>query len=877
MNFPVWELHWAGGGLLIAAMAVFHVYIAHFAVGGGLFLVLTERMGYRRNSPGILEYTRRHTKFFLLVTMVLGGITGVGIWFTISLLSPAATAQLIHTFVFAWAIEWVFFLGEIVALFVYFYTFGKIRPRTHMTAGWLYFFFGWMSLFMINGIIGFMLTPGDWLSTRDFWDGFFNPSFWPALAFRTCLAFMLAGLYGFVTAAWEKETALREAMVRHCALWLLAPFAILLLSGWWYVNALPEAQEAMVLGANPEIAPFLQGFVLISAALFAGGLIMAARMPALAKRSVAVTLLVIGLMYMGCFEWTREAGRRPYLIHSYMYSNGVLAGSEKAVSATGYLKTSGWNRHQTVTAENMVDAGREIFRGQCSSCHSIGGPMKDIRKYTAGIGVMGLEALISGMGKVYEYMPVFVGTRQERTALATYLAREINGQTETSGGKRPARPEIRPAVLAFDPEEDDYVLLAWSVPGQKTISDCDAQFSLLPPGSTLRAQLIRRDAQPVIVTEDVVLTFSAPAGFEHPSRQVEFWKHARSLTGKDLPPDTGLTGRGMSGTMTLDEEHRAFTAENIPVLPYGEGLPNPYPVFTIEARSQDGELLAVTQVAVPVSTELGCKNCHGGSWSRDGVMGVSARTASDVLRKHDRRHKTTLMAQAESGAPVSCQSCHADPLTDAPGKPELLSLSAAMHGFHANYLSGLSGAEACNACHATGPDSYTASFRGVHSRQSGESCARCHGTMEDHALSLLQAEKDKPKAGKLMRHLRPRLVSAVEDVNPRTPWNSLPDCLACHVEFERPESVKVTAFNQWAENDDLYQNRVDEAGLMCQACHGSAHAEHPAINPFNSGLDSLQPMRYQGNRRPIGAGGNCAVCHREEMDAELHHPNMLKN
>ena len=23
MNFPVWELHWAGGGLLIAAMAVY--------------------------------------------------------------------------------------------------------------------------------------------------------------------------------------------------------------------------------------------------------------------------------------------------------------------------------------------------------------------------------------------------------------------------------------------------------------------------------------------------------------------------------------------------------------------------------------------------------------------------------------------------------------------------------------------------------------------------------------------------------------------------------------------------------------------------------------------------------------------------------------
>ena len=138
MNFPIWELQWAGGGLLIALIAVFHVYIAHFAVGGGLFLVLTEHLGYRRNSPAILDYTKRHTKFFLLVTMVLGGITGVGIWFIISLVAPAATSQLIHIFVFAWAIEWVFFLGEIVALFIYFYTFGKMGARNHLTIGWIY-------------------------------------------------------------------------------------------------------------------------------------------------------------------------------------------------------------------------------------------------------------------------------------------------------------------------------------------------------------------------------------------------------------------------------------------------------------------------------------------------------------------------------------------------------------------------------------------------------------------------------------------------------------------------------------------------------------------------------------------------------------------
>ncbi|MCK7482119.1 MAG: hypothetical protein M0C28_36935 [Candidatus Moduliflexus flocculans] len=46
MNYPVWEL--PAPGLLIAAVAIVHVFISHFAVGGGLFLVLAEREGPAR-------------------------------------------------------------------------------------------------------------------------------------------------------------------------------------------------------------------------------------------------------------------------------------------------------------------------------------------------------------------------------------------------------------------------------------------------------------------------------------------------------------------------------------------------------------------------------------------------------------------------------------------------------------------------------------------------------------------------------------------------------------------------------------------------------------------------------------------------------------
>ena len=43
MHYPVWDLPFAHG-LLIAVVAVVHVFIAHIAVGGGLYLVLTETL-----------------------------------------------------------------------------------------------------------------------------------------------------------------------------------------------------------------------------------------------------------------------------------------------------------------------------------------------------------------------------------------------------------------------------------------------------------------------------------------------------------------------------------------------------------------------------------------------------------------------------------------------------------------------------------------------------------------------------------------------------------------------------------------------------------------------------------------------------------------
>ena len=153
-------------------------------------------------------------------------------------------------------------------------------------------------------------------------------------------------------------------------------------------------------------------------------------------------------------------------------------------------------------------------------------------------------------------------------------------------------------------------------------------------------------------------------------------------------------------------------------------------------RSSGSEtVLARTQVVAPVTTEWGCRNCHGGPWRVGGRAGISEITAEDVLSVHDKFNRTTLRAAARAGQPRACQDCHADPSRHAVGDPSVLSLSAAIHGFHANYLAGRD-AEACLACHPARPTGATRFFRGRHAESLD--CTHCHGAIEDHALSLLK-------------------------------------------------------------------------------------------------------------------------------------------
>ena len=64
MNYPFWDIPYLGSGWVIGIIAIFHVMISQFAVGGGLYLPLAERKALREARNDWLAELVGYSRFF---------------------------------------------------------------------------------------------------------------------------------------------------------------------------------------------------------------------------------------------------------------------------------------------------------------------------------------------------------------------------------------------------------------------------------------------------------------------------------------------------------------------------------------------------------------------------------------------------------------------------------------------------------------------------------------------------------------------------------------------------------------------------------------------------------------------------------------------
>jgi mono/diheme cytochrome c family protein len=371
MDYPIWNVA-MGGGVLMAWVAITHVIVSHFAIGGGLIIVITETLAVRRSDPELRELARRSSLVLILVSTVFGAISGVGIWVVAGLISPGAIAALIHSYVWGWAIEWVFFVLEIVAALVYYTTWDTISKSAHLMVGWLYFIGAYLSLVIINGIVTFMLTPGEWLETHAFWDGFFNPTYWPSLVLRTGICILMAVAF-LLWPAFKAGADRRPDVVRYLGWWFLAGVMVSYAGYRWWEAALPDTVTALFLGEAPTLAGLAatRSFTLWSLTVALAVSVLALLLaPKLARGLTAVVLMAAAFGFFGGYERLREGTRKPFLIHSHLFSNGLLVSQIDEINRTGIAPHSGWVAAGDPGLESL---GARIFAAQCSSCHTLDG------------------------------------------------------------------------------------------------------------------------------------------------------------------------------------------------------------------------------------------------------------------------------------------------------------------------------------------------------------------------------------------------------------------------------------------------------------------------------------------------------------------------
>jgi len=431
-----------GHRLLFAFDAILHVFISHgAAVGGSVILVLSQWLAIKNNDHKLDELSYKILFTFFILATAVGALTGIGIWIHINIINPAAIGALLRVFFWKWFVEWVVFNIEMIFLLWWFLTWkssplGTPAKKKNFKLGLTYAIASWLTMAIITAILGFMMTPGNWLKSYfpaepDYMAALFNPSWFPSLGFRTFWSIAWASAMAMLL-SWiftRNDLELRQKAMRLYGTVLLVCIPFFVVFGAWYYNQFPQAAKDLFwmgaitrrLAAHPEYATYLT--VALSGMVLFGALALYTK-PKRAPVFLAIMMLIGSMGLIAEFERVREFVRKPYIIYNYMYANGVRVADVPYLNKEGYLKHAAFvpPEFRQVTDENRLVAGKYLYQMQCRYCHTVNG-INSMKARTKGLSEEAIYIRIGSLNSVVTpFMPPFTGTDAERKALAAYLA-----------------------------------------------------------------------------------------------------------------------------------------------------------------------------------------------------------------------------------------------------------------------------------------------------------------------------------------------------------------------------------------------------------------------------------------------------------------------
>jgi hypothetical protein len=283
-----------------------------------------------------------------------------------------------------------------------------------------------MSLFWINGILSWQLTPGRWLDGGGVWAGFFNASFWPSLLFRTAVATTLAALAGcIVINTMDLPRDRKAALIRRVS-WFAAPIATMPLLALWFVAVLPADSRSWLLGGTMAMTMFVG--VAAGASLLVGGYVVVGLLLQRLYINGATATLLLGLAFgaTAAGEFVREGARKPYTVRGVLYSTSIRPDEVAALRAGGATARDPYPLKTSYPTEQLA-RGAKVFRALCDACHTLHGAnalVELTRTWTDDQ----LRLNIAKLQRTKGFMPPFAGNAEDVEALVQLLRWERGEQ-----------------------------------------------------------------------------------------------------------------------------------------------------------------------------------------------------------------------------------------------------------------------------------------------------------------------------------------------------------------------------------------------------------------------------------------------------------------
>ena len=427
LYYPINDFEPLMKGLVIGGLGIFHVFLAQFAIGGGLLACWLEWLhGTGRSTIG-REFIDRYFKILVLISFVLGAVTGVAMWFTTIQISPRTIGLMVQEFHWIWAIEWTFFCLEVVAGYCFYRCGSRLDHRGRMSLLITYSVAAWFSLFWINGILAWQLTPGEWLQSGNVFDGFFNPGFLPSLIFRTITSLTIASLMAMVVVnfipAWSREQ--RASLIQHVAV-LLLPMIAMPILGIWYFSTMPSDSQEWLMGGSVAMTMFLT--MAVGASTLIGGYAVLGlwKQKLFINGATATLLLALAFAATAGGEFVREGVRKPYTVRNVLYSNSMTVEDIRHLRKVGCTTNDPWPLQDSASyPTDQLKLGAHVYRVQCSICHTLNGA-NALSHLSSTWSSEQKRINIAQLQRTRNFMPPFAGTAQELEALVQLLEWDHN-------------------------------------------------------------------------------------------------------------------------------------------------------------------------------------------------------------------------------------------------------------------------------------------------------------------------------------------------------------------------------------------------------------------------------------------------------------------